>query len=307
MLPDTPQKTERPPPGREAAEPKPLTDNTLHPAPAPVKGESDPGMGGWIKLWRKSVESAAWQDADLWRLWSLCLLSANHRGAWVKVDGLAAAVRVEPGQFITGRFELYRRLFPKHRRSNPDPKTVWNWLHVLQDMQNLTLKSSNKFTVVTITNWESYQSEAVGHCQQNAPHVASTLPAHCQHVSTNKNEENGKNEEKTGEDGGAPVPVSPPEPPVVTIPLCGSNGEHGVTVQDIETYKQDFPGVDVLTELRKCAAWNRAKPQRRKTPRGIQAHIVTWLSKAQDRGGAAFQPQTPLPDTDAPLVRRPTA
>ena len=62
---------------------------------------------GWICLHRKVRESAVFQDDGLFKLWCLCLLLANHRRGWVKVDGLAKPIQVERGQFITGRFALH--------------------------------------------------------------------------------------------------------------------------------------------------------------------------------------------------------
>lgn len=44
-----------------------------------------------------------------------------------------------------------------------------------------------------------------------------------------------------------------------------------------------FPGLDVEAELRKCAMWNRINPSRRKTARGIDRHLFTWLSKAHGK------------------------
>jgi len=47
---------------------------------------------GWVKLYRKLMESAVWQDEGLCHLWVCCLLLANHAEKWVKVPGLAAPV-----------------------------------------------------------------------------------------------------------------------------------------------------------------------------------------------------------------------
>ncbi len=40
---------------------------------------------GYIKLYRQSLATAVWDDAELFKLWTLCLLLANHKPAWVTV------------------------------------------------------------------------------------------------------------------------------------------------------------------------------------------------------------------------------
>jgi hypothetical protein len=149
---------------------------------------------GWIKLHRRSMDSAVWSDPDLWRTWTCCLMLANHKPAWVKVSGLAVPVRVEAGQFITGRFEFHAAMYPKKKKSNPCDRTTWRWLQTLQDMQNVVIKTSNKFSTITVINWATYQNESGVNVQQNVQHVSSTCPADVQHVSTNNNEENEEKE-----------------------------------------------------------------------------------------------------------------
>lgn len=149
-------------------------------------------QGGYVKLWRKSFESQVWADPDLWRTWCCCLMLANHKSAWVKVSGLAQPVRVEDGQFITGRFEFHAAMFPKKRKTNPCSKTTWRWLQTLESVQNVAIKTSNKFSVVTVINWGTYQNEHAQYVQQDVQETSSTCPAGVQHVSTNKNDKNEK-------------------------------------------------------------------------------------------------------------------
>ena len=149
-------------------------------------------QGGYVKLWRKSFDSAVWTDPDLWRAWTCCLMLANHAPAWVKVGGLAKPVRVEAGQFITGRFEFHRAMYPKKRKSNPAAYTVWRWLLTLEMLENLCIKTSNKFSVITVVNWERYQCTDFQNVQQNEPVTSSKCAADVQHACTNKNDKNEK-------------------------------------------------------------------------------------------------------------------
>lgn len=115
---------------------------------------------GWIKLYRKSKDSSVFRHPGLWKLWCLCLLKANHKEQHVSLDGLVEPVLVQPGQFITGRYQLhgdYHGWSKGHKKKKPAPSTVWRWLQTLEKMQNLRIRSFNKYSIITITNWSEYQ------------------------------------------------------------------------------------------------------------------------------------------------------
>jgi hypothetical protein len=130
-------------------------------------------------------------------------MMANHKENYVLVDGLASPVKVLPGQFITGRFSIYKVMYPRKRKNNPEPITVWRWLQCLETLGNLNIKSNNKYSVISIANWGSYQCENKQNDQQNDQHVISTCTADDQHMITNKNE---KNEKNTDIGGNQPCP-----------------------------------------------------------------------------------------------------
>ena len=67
---------------------------------------------GWIKLHRKAINSMAFQDEGLWKVWTWCLMKANHQKAWVPMQtGIGATVvEVQPGQFVYGRNSAAREL-----------------------------------------------------------------------------------------------------------------------------------------------------------------------------------------------------
>lgn len=78
---------------------------------------------------------------------------------------------------------------------------------------------------------------------------------------------------------------SPPVPPVIKLPL-NDQTYHYVYQLDIDYYRELYPAVDVLAELRKMVGWCDANPQRRKTKTGIRRFINSWLAKAQDSAKA---------------------
>ena len=117
-----------------------------------------PPAGNWIKLHRKILVSRVFANPDLFKLWCLCLLHANYKNGWVQVDGITSPVEVRRGQFITGRLALHKAYYPRRRASNKSSSTVWRWLETLQKMGNLRIETHNKFSIVTIVNYDVYQT-----------------------------------------------------------------------------------------------------------------------------------------------------
>jgi hypothetical protein len=69
----------------------------------------------------------------------------------------------------------------------------------------------------------------------------------------------------------------------IHLPLVGG-AEYPITHADVTHYEELFPAVDVAQALRNMRGWCEAKPNRRKTVRGIKSFVVTWLTKDQDGG-----------------------
>ena len=59
------------------------------------------------------------------------------------------------------------------------------------------------------------------------------------------------------------------------------------SLQNIEQWKELYPGVEVEKQIRKMSGWLEANPNRRKTRGGILRFINGWLSREQDhlKGG----------------------
>jgi len=136
---------------------------------------------GWIKLHRKSVRSQVFQNDGLWKLWTWCLLRANHEDAWVPVTtGRGKTqVLVKRGQFIFGRKTAAKALKMK-------PPTVQKRMQILANMQNLITQSNTHYSIVTILNYDLYQGEG-------KDEVSPKLSTKYQASITNKNDKNEKN------------------------------------------------------------------------------------------------------------------
>lgn len=144
-------------------------------------------MSGWIKLHRKTLDSCVFGDADLLKLWVYCLLKASHKEREILVD--KQTVKIEPGQFITGRFELeadFNKGTPARKKISGI--TLQRWLRKLETMGNLNIKTTTKYTIITVVNWDQYQE-----VEQQMNNKRTTDE---QQVNTNKNVKKGKNVKK---------------------------------------------------------------------------------------------------------------
>ncbi|WP_438446844.1 hypothetical protein [Gorillibacterium sp. sgz5001074] len=148
-------------------------------------------MDGWICLHRKIRGNPIFNNLELFRLWLICLTEATHR----EHDQLVGQqmVKLMPGQFVTGRFDLekmYNDGLPKDQERSG--LTIWRWLQKLEKYEFLNINSNNKFTVVSILNWDKYQNPE----QQNEQQLNNKRTTTEQEVNTNNNGNNDNNELK---------------------------------------------------------------------------------------------------------------
>ena len=59
---------------------------------------------GYIKLWRKIMDTGYYKKSEYIHLWIHLLLKANHKGT--KVIFCGKEMVINPGQFLTGRKKL---------------------------------------------------------------------------------------------------------------------------------------------------------------------------------------------------------
>jgi len=109
---------------------------------------------GWVRLFRKILDSRIFQNEGLLKVWIWCLLKTSHKVRWVSMDSGRGQVEVKifPGQFIYGRFSAAKEL-------KMSPSSVRNRILKLEIMQNLTIKKDRQYSIVSITNWGLYQGD----------------------------------------------------------------------------------------------------------------------------------------------------
>jgi hypothetical protein len=132
---------------------------------------------GYIKLWRKSLDSQWLSNHILWCFWCWCLLKATHKPIEIVVG--YQKVQLEPGQLIFGRNQAAKEIAAS-------PQNIRTCVDTLRKLGNLTIKSTNKFSIITIINWECYQSTEVEINQQTNKQLTSNQPA-TNHKQEHKN------------------------------------------------------------------------------------------------------------------------
>ncbi|MBN1366238.1 MAG: hypothetical protein JW976_15665 [Syntrophaceae bacterium] len=105
---------------------------------------------GYVKLWRKSLDAGWIKNHKLWAFWSYCLLKATHK-EYNAVIGLQS-VHLMPGQFIFG-------LKKAKEETGLSIRSIRTIIDFLRKVENLTIKTTNKFSIISIVNWPIYQSD----------------------------------------------------------------------------------------------------------------------------------------------------
>jgi hypothetical protein len=142
---------------------------------------------GYVKLWRKSIDGGWLSNPNLWAFWCYCLLRANHRPCKVILG--FTEIELEPGQFVFGRKQASKDI-------GLSEQTVRTCLQTLKSTSNITIKSTNKFSIITIINWNSYQDDEIKATSKSTSKSTNGQPTTNQQLTTDKNVKNEKNEKK---------------------------------------------------------------------------------------------------------------
>ena len=111
---------------------------------------------GWIKLYRKLLDSPIFQNPHRLKLavWALLKATYNEQYVAVKTGKGETMVHLKPGQFLSGRHVAASEL-------NMPPSSARNRLHSLGKAGFLDMQKDRHYSIITVVNWDIYQpSEA---------------------------------------------------------------------------------------------------------------------------------------------------
>jgi hypothetical protein len=187
-------------------------------------------LQGYIKLWRKSINSGLIKNHNVWIFWTWCLLKANHQPDFKQVVGFQE-VLLQPGQFIFG-------LKKASEETGLSIQKIRTCIKFLEKYQNLTYKPTNKFSVISIINWSIYQGSDKENNNQSNKHVTSR-----QQAGNNKQEhKNIRTKESTLKGTGTKKPKKRVfVPPTIeeTIQFFIENGFSEASARKAHAYYQD--------------------------------------------------------------------
>lgn len=104
----------------------------------------------WLKLHRQITKSPVFDNPKLLKTWLWCLCEAKYLDCDQVVG--KQIVHLKKGQFVFGRFAASREL-------KLNDRTVYDYMKILEKLEMIVMKSNNKFSVVTIVNWDLYQGK----------------------------------------------------------------------------------------------------------------------------------------------------
>jgi len=142
---------------------------------------------GWVKLWREQFtnwisERKPWCDGYAW-----CYLyaMANHRAGTVNFRN--EYIPIKRGQFLTSKLKLQKIFGWTYRH-------VVNFLKALENDEMVTTRTTNRYIIITIINYERYQGQEEENGEQNEEQSKNRARTELERGNTNKNVKNVKND-----------------------------------------------------------------------------------------------------------------
>lgn len=195
---------------------------------------------GWIKLHRKLLDSPVFSNPKLLKVWVWCLLKASHEPYEV-IIGLQT-VGISRGQFVFGLNKASSEL-------DIPIRSLRDYLNALKRNGMVAIKTTNKYSVLTVENYDFYQD-----CSTKNGELTANKP------QTNRNiqEEKENNKKPYGE-------------------------FQNVRLTDIELgkLKEKFPQ-DYKDRIEKLSAYKRSKGKRYKSD---YATILNWARMEEHKDG----------------------
>ena len=137
---------------------------------------------GYIKVWRRSIDSAIWKNLNAWRVFEYCLLKATHKPITLSVG--QAIVNLERGQLVFGRRQAAYDCGISEGQ-------VRGAIVCLRRANMIASNPTNKYSILTIVNYGHYQDDNRDDNQQDdqqdSQQMDNKQPTDNQQITTNNN------------------------------------------------------------------------------------------------------------------------
>jgi len=140
---------------------------------------------GWISLHRKILNHWIFKDSKVkskFEAWCIILLEANHSDEKVLIGD--ELIECKRGQSINSQ-KTWAKLF------GWDRSRVRRFFNLLQSDSMIELKTTNKTTILTICNYDGYQT--VKPSNEHQMNIKRTSSEHQMNTNNNDNNENNEN------------------------------------------------------------------------------------------------------------------
>lgn len=110
-------------------------------------------MEGFINLHRTLLDSMIFSSQTGLKIWIWLLLKASYKKRYVslKIGKGETTVTIERGQLLFGRYKAEEELCI-------DGSTIYRWIKKLEENGMILIQSSNQYSIITICNYDTYQS-----------------------------------------------------------------------------------------------------------------------------------------------------
>lgn len=137
-------------------------------------------MEGWIKLYRQFIKWEWYKDSHTKDLFIHLLLLANHE------ENQWQGKNIKRGQLITSVNHLAEEC-------GISTQNVRTSLKKLKSTHEITIKTTNKYTLVTIENYDKFQGEVIEITHEPTNKLTINQQTTNKQLTTNKNDKNDNN------------------------------------------------------------------------------------------------------------------
>ena len=150
---------------------------------------------GYVKVYRSLCEKGYYHKSEYVHLWLHLLMRATYTAREFMFNG--ELFHLNPGQLLTGRHEL-------SADTGICESTVERILKVFENGQQIEQQKTNRFRLITITNWGEYQQSE----QQNGQQTDNTRTTDGQQTDTYNKDKKDNKEKKWKEYYDPSIPFS---------------------------------------------------------------------------------------------------
>lgn len=139
-------------------------------------------MSGWVKMHRCLMDHWVWGEPEALKFWLTLLMDANHTDQKKLFNG--ALMEIKRGQILFG-------LNAYEKKTGISQRKMRRYLDTLQNERMIDRQKTNKFSLITVVNYDEYQSaDSQTSSKRHTNDTQTTTPKNV------KNDKNVKNTPK---------------------------------------------------------------------------------------------------------------